>query len=179
MYPIGWVSPVETQISDLGNDSEVARANEQDYALMLLERNVRGGIPIPKEDILINQHREEGEKLNVVSNFAENAPYGDQLRLTIADCFIMRRMGFSAYEPARFVATDCNTGRGSSGSSVFVREGERRILYGMVYSQHAKMPPGSGFVLNKNDTMVVLFGPDLLDWSKELSLIRQTQHAEK
>jgi hypothetical protein len=167
------------QVNDPGSDSDVARSEEQDYALMLLERDVRGGVPIPREGILINQHREEGYKLSVVSNFADNAPKGKKLSPTIANCSIKRRMGISPYEPARVVATDCNTGRGSSGSPVFVKEGDRRMLYGMVYGEDDKRPPGSGFVLKQNDTMVVLFGSDLLYWSEELSQIKQTQHAEK
>lgn len=150
---------VKYNFSPIRERADVVRSDSDDLALWRLSQVVDEATPVPLEDILIDQHRSSGQ-LEVAANYAFNAPGGQRRSLTMASCSIGNTIALPEGE-SRVVVTDCNTGGGSSGALVYLLENGQKKVFGVVYGEHAKKAPGSGYDYLKQDTLVVRFGSNL------------------
>lgn len=148
---------------------------ENDVALWRIERAPsKPDLTVLREkDLLIDWEPPYYTPLIVVSNYAENAPK-DKFDKTVTNCFARHPMvdkhGFLAYE----FKSDCNTGKGSSGSLVFTDDGGPRKLVGMVRGESTRKKPGSGYDVDKLQTSIVRFQKNILDLYDQLKKLSQT-----
>lgn len=127
----------------------------QDIAIVRLEKEVTGGTPIRLEDLALDLLPETERPLTVLSNFALN--FQPWTALTITTCH--SRTPFILHDKLIYtIGTDCDSGKGSSGSQVYIHDRNGQVkLYGLISGEAKESRDGDDYIPNRNGTLVVTF----------------------
>jgi hypothetical protein len=143
-----------------------------DVAVWRLSKKPDASVKLIDRTRYVMDEKKEIKTLSVAANYADNfRPRGSRSiqkeSLTISSCESIENV-YQYGRPTTIVYTNCNTGLGTSGALVYSSEGGTRKPVGIVVSHHNDRGPGTGYVKNEQDTLVMRFDSRLLELYRNL-----------
>lgn len=158
----GQIIPLTKKVAYLAptGDSFV-EGSIRDIAIARLKHEVSGGAPIEFKDLAINVPPDAGRPMFVLSNYA--ADFEPRTALTITTCQVRTLLSFHG-QPIFTVATDCDSGSGSSGAQAYIHTPDGQLkLYGLITGEIKNSKNGSDYDPRNLSTLIVTFESYIMD----------------
>lgn len=138
--------------------------SHQDFAVVKLAHTPKGASFLKREDIFIDKEKLANAQIKVVSNYAANNTQGrGNEALTMTNCSRFARYSLGTGEGSNSFATDCDTGKGSSGAQAYLQINQSPKFFGIVQGEYTKVPEGGKYDPLKLTTMITAFDQTLFE----------------
>ncbi|MBX3020885.1 MAG: hypothetical protein KF799_04350 [Bdellovibrionales bacterium] len=138
-----------------------ANSEHQDYAIVRLKTKPKGAHAIPEDMIIVDNEDDLSKPVTIISNYATNL--SNRNSLTMTTCKRYGRYGLTTGTASSIMATDCDTGDGSSGAQAYIEVNGRPKLFGIISGDIKSIPEGGSFDPNKLSTAISTFDNTLFE----------------